>query len=198
MKQFNILLLVMMATTACNRSATNTASPGATSSLSSTPADYTPRIGVAVSTNSRTCIAIRNGNLAAGTVITLVSPIAPVISTQATIAGISQEACPITQNVDTTMSNYNVTAQNPVQKLTPMIAVVGTPTFTVNNNVGQADLDQNGRAESFRACSADNGVHLTVWKGAPLQGTLLWHGYYYEAANPAIGPSCTPAEMPAS
>jgi hypothetical protein len=142
---------------------------------------------------------MHNGDLSNGTLVTLVSPIAPPTFTQATVAGVTQEACPITQNVDTTVSNYNVTPRGPVQKLVPMIAIVGTSVVTINqNNIAQADLDQNGQTESFRACSADNGIHLTVWRGAPLQGTLLWHGFYYEANNPGIGPACTPAEMPAS
>jgi hypothetical protein len=193
-----LLILAALIAAACSKTSRNTATGTATASVSTAPANYTPRIGIAVATNSRTCIAIQNGNLTAGTVITLISPIAPVSSTQATVSGVSQEACPVTQNVDTTVSNYTVTPQTPLQKLTPMIAVLGAPPVNVNNNVPQADLDQNGQAEAFRACSANNGIHLTVWKGAPLQGTLLWHGYYYEAANPGVGSVCTPAEMPAS
>jgi hypothetical protein len=197
-KPLSILLVLATLTTASCNKTSNTGTATATSSVSSAPASYTPRIGIAVATNSRTCVAIRNGNLTTGTVITLISPVAPVSSTQATVSGVSQEACPVTQNVDTTVSNYTVTPQSPLQKLTPTIAVLGAPPVSVNNNVPQADLDQNGQAETFRACSADNGIHLTVWKGAPLQGTLLWHGYYYEAGNPGVGPACTPAEMPSS
>jgi hypothetical protein len=199
LNQICTTVLAVVAITACNKSPSGTGAATTTSSVAASPASYTPRIGIGVSTNSRTCIAIRNGNLSAGSTVTLISPLAPVTSTQATIAGVAQQACPITQNVDTTVSNYDVTPQGPVQKLSPMIAVLGTPVVTVNsNNVAQTDLDQNGQTETFRACSADNGIHLTVWKGAPLQGALLWHGYYYEAGNPGTGPPCTPAEMPAS
>jgi hypothetical protein len=78
-----------------------------------------------------------------------------------------------------------------------MIAVLGAAApFTIGaNNQVQADLDQNGKFETFRACSADDGIHLTVWSGAPLDGTLLWHGHYYEASNPGLGPACTPKEI---
>lgn len=194
------VVLALAALTACSKSPSGTATTTATSSSSvaTAPANYTPRIGITVSTNSRTCMAIQNGNLSTGSVITLISPMSPPTSMQATVAGVAQQACPITQNVDTTMSNYTVNPQGTVQKLTPMIAVLGTPAVTVNgNNTAQADLDQTGQNETFRACSADNGIHLTVWRGAPLTGTLLWHGYYYEASNPGVGPTCTPAEMPA-
>jgi hypothetical protein len=197
--QLCTMVLASIAISACSKTPGGTGTATPTSSVAASPASYTPRIGIAVSTGSRTCVAIHNGNLSTGTTITLVSPMAPVNFTQASIDGVSQQACPITQNMDTTVSNYNVTPQGPVQKLNPMIAVLGTPVLTVNsNNVAQTDLDQNGHTETFRACSADNGIHLTVWSGAPLQSTLLWHGFYYESSNPGIGPSCTPAEMPAS
>jgi len=197
--QLCALPLAFVALTACSKGPGSTASTTSTSSVAAAPASYTPRIGIGVSTNSRTCIAIQNGNLSAGTVITLISPLSPATFTPATVSGVAQQACPLTQNVDTTVSNYNVTPQGSVQKLIPMIAVLGNPPITFNtNNVAQTDLDQNGQTETFRACSADNGIHLTVWRGAPLQGSLLWHGYYYEASNPGIGPACSPAEMPAS
>ena len=184
---------------ACSKTPSGTVASTSTSSVAASPASYTPRIGIGVSTGSRTCIAIRNGNLSTGTTVTMVSSIAPVTFTQATIDGVAQQPCPVTQNVDTTVSNYNVTPQGPLQKLSPMIVVLGTPVVTINsNNVAQADLDQNSQTETFRACSADTGIHLTVWRGAPLQGTLLWHGFYYEANNAGIGPACTPAETPAS
>jgi hypothetical protein len=177
--------------------------PGSTGTLTTTntatnPADYTPRIGLGVKTASRTCIAIHNGNLSSGSAITLISPMAPATVIQATIAGVSTP-CPISQNVDTTVSNYNINTNTPMQPLVPFVAVVGTPVVTMNpNNVPQADLQENGHTETFRACSADNGIHLTVWNGVPLQGKLLWQGLYYESSNPNIGPPCSPAEVPAS
>lgn len=198
MKRVYLIMLALLAASACNKTRQSTETAAPSSSLATNPASYTPRIGIGVSTSARTCIAIQNGNLANGSVITLISPIVPVTFTQATVSSVSQDACPITQNVDTTVSNYNVTTQNPVPKLTPMIAVVGTPAVSVNtNNIAQADLDQNGHSEMFRACSADNGVHLTAWSGTPLETTMLWHGYYYESGNPGIGPPCVPQEMPA-
>jgi hypothetical protein len=81
-------------------------------------------------------------------------------------------------------------------KLMPVIAIVGPPggLSTVNGKV-QADLDQNGKTETFRECGSDDGIHLTVWRGDPLSGTVVWHGYYYEPGNPGTLPTCTPAEL---
>jgi hypothetical protein len=145
-------------------------------------------------------MAISNTTLSPGSTVTLVSPLPPQSFTQAEIAGIASSPCPITKEVDTSVSNYDLRVTgNPIQKLTPMIAVVGTAASLsiVNNNV-QADLDQNGRAETFRACSGNDGIHLTLWSGNPLDGAVLWHGYYYEPGNPGVGPTCTAKEAPSS
>jgi hypothetical protein len=119
---------------------------------------------------------------------------------QAQIAGPSQTACPITKEVDTTVSNYDLSPMpQPVQKLTPLIAVVGpSSTFgSGSNNEVRADPDQNGITETFRACSSDDGIHLSVWAGQPLDGLLVWRGHYYEPSNPGLGPACTPKEIAA-
>jgi hypothetical protein len=182
-------------------SGNKTAGPEATSGLASSqtsPAIYVPRIGLAVTTGSRTCIAIHNANLTIGSPITLVSPSMPQTFTQAEISATSASPCPITKDVDTTASNYDLhLKEGGLGKLTPLIAVVGkSAAFSTSaNNVVSADLDQNGKSQSFRACSAGDGIHLTVWSGAPLDGTLLWHGFYYEPNNAAAGPACGPKEL---
>jgi hypothetical protein len=77
-----------------------------------------------------------------------------------------------------------------------MFAVfANAPVFHSVNDVVQSDLDQNGETQNFRVCSTNDGVHLTLWSGQPLEGKLSWHGYYYEASNPGIGPSCTAHEL---
>ncbi len=190
---------VLLALISCGSHKQAENGPGSTASggTAAAPATYTPRIGVAVSTSGRTCVAIHNANINASTPVTLVSPMLPQTFVQAEIAGPAASACPVTKDVDTSVSNYDVRAAEPApQKMTPLIAVLGASApFSVapNGNV-QADLDQNHKTETFRACSAADGIHLTVWAGEPLTGTLLWHGYYYEPRNPGLGPSCTPRE----
>jgi len=193
-----IALLVFLASCNTPKQPENGAASTATAGTPAAPATYTPRIGIAVSTNGRTCLAIHNANVAPSTPVTLVSPMPPEIFIQAEIAGPSQSACPVSKDVDSTVSNYDIRlSQGSVPKLTPVIAILGASApFSMgpNNNV-QADLDQNGKIETFRACSGNNGIHLTVWSGKPLDGTLLWHGYYYEPSNPGLGASCTAKEM---
>jgi len=41
------------------------------------------------------------------------------------------------------------------------------------------DLDGDGSFETFRSCSSNEGLHLTVWSGMPLEGPQDWHRYIY-------------------
>ncbi len=161
-------------------------------------AAFTPRIGIAVTTAGRTCLAIRNGNLALNSPVTLVMPNLPQTFTEAQIGAISDSPCPITKDVDPNVTNYELHLASEMpssQKLVPMIAVVGPANnFLLENTAVQANLQQDGTHQFFRSCSADDGVHLTVWSGTPLSAPLLWHGYYYTESNPGVGPACTPSE----
>ena len=160
--------------------------------------DYSPRIGVAVRTGSRTCAAIKNAAVQANSPVTLVLPMSPQTFVEAQISGPSPS--PITQEVAPEMTNYEISLPNSsnIPKLTPLIAVVGSAaasSFLVENLSVQADLDQTQTKNTFRACGANDGIHLTVWRGIPVSGTRVCAGYYYEAGNPGTLPTCTPAEL---
>jgi hypothetical protein len=199
--QLNKVALIVVAALAVSCTNKNPQTGAQSSALSSSPppASYTPRIGIAVSTGARTCVAIENSNLASGSPVTLVTPTLPQSFTQGEIGAPSQSPCPISKDVNPAVSSYDlhVTGAS-LPNLTPLIAVLGAsaPFSTQNNNV-QADLDQNGKTELFRACSANDGVYLTLWSGAPTTGTVLWHGFYYEPGNAAFGPPCTAKETSA-
>jgi hypothetical protein len=166
----------------------------------SEPVDYSSRIGVAVRTGSRTCIAIKNGAIPANSPVTLVLPVSPQTFVEAQISGQSPSACPITQEVAPEMASYEIALppSSNVPKLTPLIGVIGTAassSFLVENISVQADLAQTHTKNTFRACGANDGVHLTVWRGIPVTGSLLWAGHYYEAGNSGTLPICTAAEL---
>jgi hypothetical protein len=127
-------------------------------------------------------------------------PVSPQAFIEAQISGPSPSPCPITQQVAPEMSNYEISLpkSSNAPELTPLIAVVGTAassSFLLQNAGVEADLDQTHTKNTFRACGANDGVHLTVWRGIPVTGTLLWSGYYYEAGNPGTLPTCTAAEL---
>jgi hypothetical protein len=131
------------------------------------------------------------------TPLVLVSALPPQNYHQAQVKGPSPNPCPITQEILPGVASYEIQASpESIQQEWPVIAVVtNTAVFSSVENRVQSDLDQNGNTQSFRACSSNDGVHLTMWSGRPLEGTLLWHGYYYEASNPGLGPPCTPHEL---
>jgi len=194
--QRTVLVFSLAVLAACSRNPS--AQVMSETSSGTSAATYTPRIGIAVATGGRTCLAIRNANLAPSTPVTLVNPSLPQTSTQVQIGGMTNSPCPVSKEVDTSVSNYDLQVPSGANlaKLTPLIAVTGTSaTFTsAPNNTLQADLDQNGKFETFRACSSNDGLHLTVWSGSSLDGMLLWHGYYYEPSSAGLGPACTPKE----
>ena len=197
MKQLYLFVL-LTGLLGCSAHQANESGAGASLNPAADAAAYTPRVGIAVTTEGRTCMAIRNANLALNSPLTLVMPNLPQSFFPAQIGSVSDSACPITKDVDRNVTNYELHlpgGTGSIKKLVPMIAVVGAPDhFLITNTAVQADIQQDGKQEMFRSCSADHGVHLTVWSGTPVDGTLLWHGYYYEASNPGIGPACTPKE----
>lgn len=169
-------------------------------SPASTPVDYSPRIGVGVRTAARTCIAIKNGTVTPDSPVTLVNPAAPQTVIEAQISRESSGSCPITQEQMPGVANYDISVPDSANlpKLVPLIAVLGTAAssgIAVQNNGVVADLDQTHARNTFRACGANDGVHLTVWRNEPLTGSLLWSGSYYESGNPGTLPTCTPAEL---
>lgn len=196
MKRLAVVLVAALAVSCTNKNP-QTGAQSSALSPSPPPASYTPRIGVVVSTASRTCVAIQNGNLASGSPVTLVTPTLPQAFTQGEIGAMSKSPCPVSQDLNPAFSSYDVQVTGAaLPKLTPLIAVLGTSgAFSMQNNNVQADLDQNGKTEMFRACSASDGVHLTAWSGTPTTGAVIWHGFYYEPGNSAVlGPPCISKE----
>jgi hypothetical protein len=192
-----IAVLGLVTMLACTNRNPQTGAPSSALSASPSPASYVPRIGVAVSTGSRTCLAIQNANVTTGSPVTLVTPTLPQSFVQGQVGVVAQSPCPVSQNLNPAFTSYDVQASG-LPKLTPLIAVLGTPgSFLQQNNNVQADLDQNGKTELFRACSANDGVHLTVWSGTPTTGAVIWHGVYYEpeGGSAAAGPPCTAKEI---
>jgi hypothetical protein len=192
-----IVVLGLVAMAACTKKNPQTGAQASALSASPPSASYVPRVGVAVSTGSRTCLALQNANVATGSAVTLVTPTLPQSFIQGQVGAVSQSPCPVSQTLNPALTSYDIQVSG-VPKLTPLIAVLGTPAaFSQQNNNVQADLDQNGKTEFFRACSANDGVHLTVWSGTPTTGAVIWRGVYYEpeGGSAAMGPPCTEKEI---
>jgi hypothetical protein len=60
------------------------------------------------------------------------------------------------------------------------------------SSVAHTDINRDGVAENYRACSSVEGIHLTVWAGEPLRGKRLWHYYHYVGYD--MEPTCVEAD----
>jgi hypothetical protein len=73
-----------------------------------------------------------------------------------------------------------------------IILVSGTATLNYHDGRLQTDLNGDGAPETFRSCTSNEGLHLTLWAGTPLQSARLWHRYYPLGYD--VEPSCSPAD----
>src|SRR5436309_13753888 len=71
-------------------------------------AAYASRIGVGVSTESRTCLSTHNDKVGSGTKVVLVSAMNPQKFVEAKVEDLAQHPCPITEEVDTSVSSYDL------------------------------------------------------------------------------------------
>ncbi len=89
-------------------------------------------------------------------------------------------SCPGARNVRPTGVCYSVSVPEGSRlHWGPHIAVVASPErFTTAPAGVKADLEGQGAAFTFRVCTSREGLHFTVWRGAPLTGPRVWHRYY--------------------
>lgn len=153
---------------------------------------YNAQLGVAeVSAGGDGCLTIPNRSLRDNQPIKLV------------ILGKPQKVIEkrIVKKLKTTCSRNTETPQDasfyafPAGKehFDPAIAVVGfSGEFRVVKGKVRGDLNGDGTSESFRSCSSNEGLHLTVWAGEALKTKRLWHEYYYLGFD--VQPSCNPQD----
>ena len=88
---------------------------------------------------------------------------------------------------------YEVTPQSSSKALPDLaVAVLGRPNF---QRIGTAVALRVGNppvSVRVRSCTSSEGLHLTLWDGEPLKGTMLWHDYYYLGFD--VEPTCQPAD----
>ncbi len=156
-----------------------------------TPFNYGADLGVAVDKADRTCLDIRNATLVPGQKIQFVNAGTPQTTGEAEILRKVEQACTVTDQNQPGLYHYEFKViRGSLEKSAPAFALTDfAGTFTVAETGVTADLDGDGRTESFRSCTSSEGVHLTVWKGKPLKGRRKWHYYYYLGYD--VDPTCT-------
>jgi hypothetical protein len=143
------------------------------------------RIGVAASRRGQVCVAMPGPPLIAGSVVTLIEPNRPQSVRVVTIDGVG--ACPVLAGAMIAEPYYSIRPFD--SEPTVWVAVPGKPgTRRIGPGVVAVRLTAAQPAAQVRTCTSTEGLHLTVWAGAPLRSRRLWHQYFYLGYD--VEPSC--------
>jgi hypothetical protein len=159
--------------------------------------NFKSQVGVVDNQLDQACLVIQNPNLAVGTPLSFVTPHRRQSVVKATIAQKLSKSC--SRNAETgtdgSPSFYllKLTGSHPTYPLdvpqSPAIALINPISpVTLRGGVAGGDVDGDGRTETFRICTSNEGQHLSIWSGKALQGKRRWHFYYYLGYD--VVPSC--------
>lgn len=152
------------------------------------------QVGVVdASAEGKLCLNIANPNLSDGATVSFILPYKPQRVAKATIEQKLVSSCSHDPTTNTEASFYSLKLVGKGvdlrEPMPPAIAVVRSATpVLLKHGIASADLDGDGRREFFRICTSNEGNHLTVWSGMPLQGKRRWHSYYYLGYD--VVPTC--------
>jgi hypothetical protein len=156
--------------------------------------NYAANLGLATQESGHNCIYITSATISPGQQVQFITASTPQTVGQAEIIGKAADICnsPGQDNPDLVRYSFKVT-QGAMQRGAPAFALANvTRPLTVKEDGVTADLDGDGQPEYFRSCTSSEGVHLTVWKGKPLEGARKWHSYYYLGYD--VTPDCTDSD----
>ena len=156
------------------------------------PFSYEDRLAIAVAGSDKVCVSAKGSLFKPGDELRLLDP-GTQKSWPAVVEPVAEPCEPSVSDVPLRAVRVRATGEQPAPFIG--IAVLGprASSFEVTNGVLTADLDGDGQREFFRSCTSVEGVHLTVWSGAPLTGQRRWHAYHYVGYD--MVPSCTPADI---
>ncbi|HSU29816.1 MAG TPA: hypothetical protein VLJ11_01160 [Bryobacteraceae bacterium] len=160
--------------------------------------NYSKRVGLAMNSSGKTCLVVHTADVADGSTVTLIIPASSQRFVQGKVTGKSKDTCPFSSRRDNSVVSYDVDVDGSVPKMTPLIAVLGSGVFAVDNKAVTVDMKQDGNLETFHACSTGNEIRLTAWSGKnPLSGTMTWHASFPEMPGSGKASPCTGEEMTA-
>ena len=159
--------------------------------------DFTRDIGLfAANRDGKFCLSITNKALKPGQEITLIwtavegEPSKPEIRRARITAKLAAPCDEVNRSEND--STYRLAAGQ-LEKGKVYFALVGRQDDLrivgkhVGGRVGTA------RDVSFRSCTSMEGLHFTLWSGAPPREKRLWHGYYYLGYD--VEPTCREREF---
>jgi hypothetical protein len=155
---------------------------------------YPADLGVAVEKADRACLYIANGGLSAGQRVQFVTTSTPQDAGEMEILGKADDTCKEANQDRRGVVRYSFKViRGALSSGTPAFAIANFSRLLTPTEGGvAADLDGDGHPEFFRACTSTEGLHLTVWKGKPLEGWRKWHYYYYLGYD--VTPDCTESD----
>lgn len=148
-------------------------------------------IGVAAaSPDGQICVAMPAPPLAPGTAVTLIQP----DHRQAVLVAIIDRPVPACERLERALvpAPYYL-----ARRTTTTASDSGTLWIALSGRLGTrragsgaivVQLNAAYPNAQVRLCTSQEGVHLTVWAGAPLKSRRLWHEYYYLGYD--VEPSC--------
>jgi len=148
--------------------------------------------GVLFRKSGRTCLAIRDATLANATIQFVAAAMPQTVGTAR--VGARATNCDSIFTDSTGGVRYEATIlTGSVEEGMPALAIARlTKPLPVADSVLTGDIDGDGRPELFRFCTSSEGVHLTLWDGAPPNGRREWHRYVYLGYD--LDPTCTEPE----
>ena len=155
--------------------------------------DWERRVGMVVTKPAGShCLWIKSDNIAPGTAVLLASPADSSAVVTARLVRRRSEPCPAPDpDIPLADAHYDIEVLSSVrpQPGSVWFAVLAAPGTLVATADGiRGDLDGDGVLETLRVCTSMEGLHLSVWTGAPLSRRRRWHRYF--SLHYDVEPSC--------
>lgn len=156
--------------------------------------NYKSNLGIAIEKAGYACLYIRDSSLTPGQRVQFVTATTPQTAGEAEIVMKADERCNSSGQEQPDLVHYSLkTTQGAFRRAAPAFAIANFSRALTATGIGiVADLDGDGKPAYFRSCTSAEGVHLTVWKGKPLEGVRKWHYYYYLGFD--VTSDCTEAD----
>jgi hypothetical protein len=151
-----------------------------------------PGFGVAALSATGACLAAPGTPLAEGTAVTLVTPEKPQSVHRAAVqrrAG----SCPALERAGFAGPYYGIAGAPAADDTSMAVAILGDVHADLSDDLVRVTFGTTGEPLTVRSCSSHEGVHLTAWRGRPLEGTRVWHAYWYLGYD--VEPSCTEKDV---
>jgi hypothetical protein len=156
---------------------------------------FADNVGLAVSKAGQACVSIHDASLRRNSRLQVVTTSPPQTVSSGRVAATVQSCSSAEVDDSPDFRHYEIRLANAsLSDFMPVIAISRfAGVFARNGDLVTADLDGDGRPEFFRSCTSAEGIHLTIWSGRPLSGTLRWHRYFHLGYD--VTPTCTAAEV---